>query len=43
MLKTVKKYLKTDTELDMVITNFEAVNFLRKNPHYLKRIFYNRY
>ena len=26
-----------DTELDMVITNFEAVNFLYKNPKILKR------
>ena len=26
-----------DEELDMVITNFEAVNFLQKNPQFLKR------
>lgn len=26
-----------DTELDMVITNFEAVNFLQKNPQLLKQ------
>ena len=26
-----------NTELDMVITNFEAVNFLQKNPQFLKR------
>ncbi|NDG53402.1 MAG: DEAD/DEAH box helicase [Flavobacteriia bacterium] len=31
-----RKKIFEDTELEMVITNFEAVNFLCKNPHYLK-------
>lgn len=31
-----RKKIFEDTELEMVITNFEAVNFLRKHPHYLK-------
>ena len=31
-----RKKIFEDTELEMVITNFEAVNFLCKHPHYLK-------
>ena len=31
-----RKKIFTDTSHEMVITNFEAVNFLHKNPHLLK-------
>ena len=32
-----RKKIFEDDSFDMVITNFEAVNFLQKNPHYVKK------